>query len=573
MDSKQGERDEVSPSVRLARQDGSRDQVSVTQTDEVVLVDEHGTPLGAASRTAVHTRDTPLHQAFSLYLFDDRGRVLLTRRALSKATWPGVWTNSCCGHPRPGEELGDAVRRRLGEELGLAVEDLQLVLPDFRYRAVDASGIVEHELCPVLTGRAVGQLRPDPAEVSEHTWVSWSDLVTAVRATPAVFSPWSVLQVPQLAAEQARLPLAPPPEAGSTSGAAATLEAVDALLGHELTWMRQVWGTIAPAGEPDILGGDPGDLPQWLHALLVGQGKRLRPQMCHWGFVAGGGGLGTRCHEDVVRAAAALETLHLFAMLHDDVMDQSDERRGRAAAHVVAARRHEAADGQGDPLRFGENIALLLGDLAHSEADRLVHTLPSVMRDYWYELNLELIVGQRADLTGAAARRTDLEHAEAVAALKSGAYTIERPLQLGALAAGASPAQREVLGRFGWHLGRAFAWRDDVLGVWGDHAVTGKPSGDDLREGKSTLIWVLGTERLTGAAAAAMGRVGTPQARESDVPLLQRALEEAGVRQEVEDRIRDELDAADAALQGSPLTAEGVAGLRETARRVAWRSA
>lgn len=580
MDRQRDARRRIAASGRTA-QDGGRDQVSVTQMDEVVLVADDGTPLGAASRTSVHTADTPLHQAFSLYLFDADGRVLITRRALTKVTWPGVWTNACCGHPRPGEELGDAVRRRLGEELGLQVEDLQLVLPDFRYRAVDASGIVEHELCPVLVGRAVGELRPDPEEVSEHAWVSWADLATAIRATPSVYSPWSALQVPLLADEQGRLPLGRPrgrsPEPDDAAAPAAapvseTLEAVDALLGSELTWMRQVWGAIAPAGEPDILGGEPGDLPQWLHTLLVGQGKRLRPQMCHWGFVASGGRLGTRCHDDVVRVAAALETLHLFAMLHDDVMDQSDERRGRASAHVVAARRHQEAGGQGDSWRFGENIALLLGDLAHSEADRLVHTLPSVMRDYWYELNLELIVGQRADLTGAASRRTDLAHAEAVAALKSGAYTIERPLQLGALAAGASPEQREVLGHFGWHLGRAFAWRDDVLGVWGDHALTGKPSGDDLREGKSTLIWVLGTERLSGEAAAAMGRVGSPEARESDVPLLQQALEVVGVRQEVEDRIAAEIDEAEAVLVDAPLTPEGVAGLRETARLVAWRS-
>lgn len=551
--------------------------------DEVVLVADDGTPLGAAPRTSVHTDETPLHQAFSLYLFDEQGRVLITRRALSKLTWPGVWTNACCGHPRPGEELGDAVRRRLGEELGLTVEDLQLVLPDFRYRAVDASGIVEHELCPVLVGRAVGELRPDPEEVGEHAWVAWPDLVSAIRATPSVYSPWSALQVPLLEEEQVRLPLGRaagaargaqgPETVGSPVPASLTLTAVDELLSSELSWMRQVWGAIAPAGEPDILGGEPGDLPEWLHTLLVGQGKRLRPQMCHWGFVASGGQLDTRCHDHVVRVAAALETLHLFAMLHDDVMDQSDERRGLPSAHVVAARRHRAAGGHGDSLRFGENIALLLGDLAHSEADRLVHTLPSVMRDYWYELNLELIVGQRADLTGAAARRTDLPHAESVAALKSGAYTIERPLQLGALAASATPQQREVLGRFGWHLGRAFAWRDDVLGVWGDHAVTGKPSGDDLREGKSTLIWVLGTEQLRGEAAAAMQRVGTPQARELDVPLLQQALEEAGVRQEVEVRIAGEIDAAEAALADSSLTPEGVAGLRETARLVAWRSA
>ena len=562
--------------------------------DEVVLVDDDGTPLGTAPRMTVHTTDTPLHQAFSLHLFDDEGRVLLTRRALGKATWPGVWTNACCGHPRPGEPLTDAVRRRLGEELGAEVDDLQVVLPEFRYRAVDARGIVEHELCPVFVGRLRGELRPAPEEVCEHAWVTWEGLVTAMSSTPGVFSPWSALQVPELAAAPLRLPLTAASEGSVTRGPArqaagasgdpsvipasrstapeVTLRAVDDLLVSELTSMRQVWDAMAPAGEPDVLGEDPGDLPDWLKQLAIGGGKRLRPQMCHWGFVASGGQLGTGHHDDVVRAAAALETLHVFALLHDDVMDQSAERRGRPAAHVVAGQRHRTTAAHGDPDRFGENIALLLGDLAHSEADRLVHTLPSQMRDYWFELNLELIVGQRADLTGAAGRRTDLAHAEAVAALKSGSYSIERPLQLGALAAGASPAQREALARFGWHLGRAFAWRDDVLGVWGDHALTGKPSGDDLREGKATLIWVLGAERLTGPAAAAMGRVGTPEARAEDVPLLQAGLEETGVRREVEDRIAAEIEAAEAVLDGSPLTPEGIEGLCLTARNVAWRT-
>src|SRR5690606_39821221 len=136
--------------------------------DEVVLVDDDGAPRGTAPRTSVHTTDTPLHRAFSLYLFDADGQVLVTRRALGKVTWPGVWTNACCGHPRPGEELDDAVRRRLGEELGLTVEDLQVVLPDFRYRAVDASGVVEHELCPVLVGRTTGRPHADPGAVCQH---------------------------------------------------------------------------------------------------------------------------------------------------------------------------------------------------------------------------------------------------------------------------------------------------------------------------------------------------------------------------------------------------------------------
>lgn len=543
--------------------------------DLVVLLDDDGTPTGTAPRLSVHGTETPLHQAFSLHLFDDQGRVLLTRRALGKLTWPGVWTNSCCGHPRPGEALEDAVRRRLREELGVEVDDLRIVLPDFRYRAVDASGVVENEICPVLVGRVRGSLAPDPAEVGEHLWVPWSDLVAAANATPGVYSPWSVLQVPQLDARRSRLPLrGSAPAVGSTTGTeAGTVTAVADLLSAELTWVESVWDALVPPGGAGPLAGGPGDLPAWLRSLVLGGGKRLRPRMCHWGFVAAGGEVGTPAHDDVVRAAAALETLHLFALVHDDVMDQSVERRGAAAAHVVAARRHREVDGHGDPDRFGQNIAILLGDLAHSEADRLVHTLPLALRDYWYELNLELIVGQRADLTGAAGRRTDLAHAEAVAALKSGAYTIGRPLQLGALAAGATAAQRDALERFGSHLGRAFAWRDDVLGVWGDPAVTGKPSGDDLREGKTTLIWVLGADRLTGEAAAAMARVGTTDARDGDVALLQQALADAGVRQEVEDRIRAETDRAEQVLLGSPFTAEGVVGLRDIARTISWRSA
>lgn len=168
-----------------------------TGADEVVLLDERGQPCGAADRVAVHTTDTPLHLAFSLHLVDDRGRTLLTRRALTKTTWPGVWTNSCCGHPRPGEDVLDAVHRRLGEELGVAVDAIEPVLPDFRYRAVDASGVVEHEVCPVHVAVVPSDLTvsPDPAEVAEHAWVSWDDLHATAAGTPMVLSPWLVEQV------------------------------------------------------------------------------------------------------------------------------------------------------------------------------------------------------------------------------------------------------------------------------------------------------------------------------------------------------------------------------------------
>lgn len=175
------------------------DETAAT-ADLVVLLDAAGEPVGTADRTTVHDADTPLHLAFSCWVLDDDGRVLLTRRALVKRTWPGVWTNSFCGHPRPGEAMPDAVHRYAERELGLRIDDLRCVLPDFSYRAVDASGVVEHEVCPVHVARAVGPLRPDPAEVAEHVWVDPQVVLDLAASAPWALSPWAVEQSPGLRA-------------------------------------------------------------------------------------------------------------------------------------------------------------------------------------------------------------------------------------------------------------------------------------------------------------------------------------------------------------------------------------
>ncbi|EKF24370.1 isopentenyl-diphosphate delta-isomerase [Mycolicibacterium hassiacum DSM 44199] len=165
----------------------------------MVLVDDDGRELGTAAKATVHHRATPLHLAFSCYVFDPAGRVLMTRRALTKRTWPGVWTNSFCGHPAPGEAPVDAVHRRAAQELGLELDDVRCVLPDFRYRAVAADGTVENELCPVFRAVAAGPLRPAPDEVMDHTWVSWQDLRSLARL-PWAISPWAAAQIPLLTA-------------------------------------------------------------------------------------------------------------------------------------------------------------------------------------------------------------------------------------------------------------------------------------------------------------------------------------------------------------------------------------
>ncbi|WP_047522481.1 isopentenyl-diphosphate Delta-isomerase [Microbacterium sp. ZOR0019] len=166
--------------------------------DDVTLLAEDGTAVGTLPKRDVHTRDTPLHLAFSCYVLDTHGRLLLTRRALAKKTWPGVWTNSFCGHPRPEEDMLDAVRRHGVHELGIDLTDLRLVLPDYRYRAVDASGIVENEICPVHVAVIDGQPSANPDEVAEWIWVDVAALVEGITHTPFAFSPWLVEQLPIL---------------------------------------------------------------------------------------------------------------------------------------------------------------------------------------------------------------------------------------------------------------------------------------------------------------------------------------------------------------------------------------
>jgi isopentenyl-diphosphate delta-isomerase len=169
---------------------------SVTNSELIVLLDAGGRAIGTAPKAPSHHRDTPLHLAFSCYLTDAAGRVLITQRAHGKASFPSVWTNSCCGHPAPGESLRAAVRRRVPDELGFQAEDLTLVLPEFGYRATAANGVVEHERCPVVRATARGELRLDPEEVAAAEWRTWADCV-ALTAHPSA-SPWFRAQMERL---------------------------------------------------------------------------------------------------------------------------------------------------------------------------------------------------------------------------------------------------------------------------------------------------------------------------------------------------------------------------------------
>lgn len=166
----------------------------------VVLLDQSGRPRGTAPKAGVHHDRTPLHLAFSCWVVDGRGRTLITRRAWSKRTWPGVWTNAFCGHPAPGEDLADAVRRRARQELGAAITEPVPTLPTFRYRAAMANGVVENEVCPVFLSQLLEEPDPAPDEVAEVCWIGIEELYRRLELDRHWFSPWATKQLIELAA-------------------------------------------------------------------------------------------------------------------------------------------------------------------------------------------------------------------------------------------------------------------------------------------------------------------------------------------------------------------------------------
>jgi geranylgeranyl diphosphate synthase type I len=308
-----------------------------------------------------------------------------------------------------------------------------------------------------------------------------------------------------------------------------------------------------------------------LRSLVLAGGKRLRPAFCYWAFVGAGGDPDDGA---VIDAGAALELLHTFALIHDDVMDCSDRRHGVETVHVRFARLHRQLGWRGEPGRFGDNVAILVGNLASVYADRLLSRAPATALDVWNELHLEVNVGQYLDTSGTAARQADVGLARRICRYKSGKYTVERPLHLGA--ALADPAGfahlANPLSAYGDPLGEAFQLRDDILGVFGDPSVTGKPVGEDLREGKPTLLHALASERAAGTDRALLeDRFGAEDLSEGEVAALQTVFTRTGAVDEVADTIGRLVDEALEAAERLPLTADAVSALVELARFVAGR--
>jgi geranylgeranyl diphosphate synthase type I len=294
-------------------------------------------------------------------------------------------------------------------------------------------------------------------------------------------------------------------------------------------------------------------------------GKRLRPSFCYWGFRSAGGDPA----QPILTAAASLEMLHVSALVHDDVMDSSDVRRGAPAAHrrfeALQRARSEASGVGGDPVGFGIGAAILLGDLCLIWADEMLHTsgfdAAALARasQYFDAVRVEVTAGQYLDLVAQASGISDMDQALRVLRYKSATYTVERPLHIGAALAGGAAAGGdgrlvEALSAYGLPVGEAFQLRDDLLGVFGDPALTGKPAGDDLREGKRTVLVAYAVDHASEVQLAEFDRLfGRPDLDDDEIQLLREILQDSRAVQACEDLITERTEDALDALDRAPL--------------------
>ena len=335
------------------------------------------------------------------------------------------------------------------------------------------------------------------------------------------------------------------PGAGLPAGAVARARTIE-------TGLRQLLDDVLPG----LVQLHPALVPlaDELRDFVRRGGKRLRPVLLLLGHELAGGDA-----DDVVGAAVAAELLHTCALLHDDVIDDAPTRRGHPTTHVTFARRHADQGGAGTPARYGEAVAVLLGDLAFVYADAALldcrvppERLLAGLRAF-VQLREEVMAGQALDVHAAATRSVDPDLALQVATLKSGRYSVTRPLQLGAVLAGADDDLLATLAAVGEPLGRAFQLRDDLLGVFGDQATTGKSASGDLAEGKRTLLVAEAFTRLAGPARDELAdRLGAADLTDAQADRLRDHLEACGARGAVEDRIAAEVAAARTALDDLP---------------------
>jgi geranylgeranyl diphosphate synthase type I len=311
-----------------------------------------------------------------------------------------------------------------------------------------------------------------------------------------------------------------------------------------------------------------GEIADALDDFVLGGGKRLRPAFAYWGYRGAGG----TDSEQIVAAVSALELVQASALIHDDLMDRSDTRRGEPSIHRRFAAWHTTAGWRGSGDSFGDSAAVLLGDMAMVWSDELLHTSgiePADLaraRPVFDEMRTEVTAGQYLDVLTVVTGDLSTERASKIARYKSAKYTVERPLLMGAALAGAPETLLRAYSGYGMPLGEAFQLRDDILGVFGDPAQTGKPAGDDLREGKRTYLVAAAHAALDPAGQAELKeRLGDPELDDAGVERMRTLIRESGALARTEERISTLTGTAVAELEGAEMDGDARAVLLELA--------
>ncbi|MBG0832629.1 polyprenyl synthetase family protein [Planomonospora sp. ID67723] len=309
---------------------------------------------------------------------------------------------------------------------------------------------------------------------------------------------------------------------------------------------------LPPVDDPDVVEGY-----RLLREFVVDGGKRIRPILCYWGWRGAGGE--DHGEEPAICAGAALELCHAGLLIHDDIMDGSDLRRGRPTIHRNLA----GSDRQPADRGFGNSAAILLGVLAQAWADELLGEVgvdearTRAVRMLFYQMRMEVISGQYLDLLARIREDAGVDHALTVIRYKTAKYTVERPLQIGGALAGAEPPLLEAYSRFGLPLGEAFQLRDDILGVFGDTATTGKPVVDDLREGKQTVLIAQAFDRARGPQRDQLRAwYGNPDLDERHTAVLRQVIVDTGALAHVESLIARRVDEALGTLRDGAIPAQ-----------------
>ena len=334
----------------------------------------------------------------------------------------------------------------------------------------------------------------------------------------------------------------------------------EARLGEILDAERRQWSELDPSLDEPL-----GDLAD----MVMSGGKRIRPAYCRWGWLLGGGDPEPGPGDGSLDAGCALEILHAFALAHDDMMDGSLTRRGEPTVWRKFAERHRQRSWHGENRRFGDAAAVLVGDMAMVLADRTLGEVTAATRAVWNGLRTELNMGQYLDMVGSAQQHPTADGARRIIEHKTARYTVVRPLQLGAALAG-SPELAGPLERHGLPVGLAFQLRDDVLGAFGDPRATGKPVGDDLREGKPTLLVAVAQAAASPAQRRVLDAVGSEMDNQT-VEQIQQVLVDTGALAAVNDEIEDLLRQALHALEALPDVPAVKEALAATAHFVAER--